>query len=221
MSNPQQRTAAWFAARTGCLTASVVEKILPQRTPKGEIARDKEGNVKYNKSRETLKNVIIAERLTEAARENFVSAAMQWGIDHEDDARERYQIETGELVDLVGFLKHPNVRWLGASPDGLVGEDGLIEIKCPESSKHVEYLRSIRSKVVPDDYKAQMTLQLIVTGRQWCDFVTYDPRMKEPQTQIGIIRYKPTGEERVEMLDECVKFLRDVGTVTNCLLDKE
>ncbi len=210
MPNELQRTGAWLAARCGYLTASVVEEILPSKSRKG-----------YNKSRETRRNSIIAERLSGSAIDSRVTEAMQWGIDHEDAARERYQIETGELVDLVGFIKHPNVQWLGASPDGLVGDDGLVEIKCPGKPKHIEYLISIHNHVVPDDYKAQMTLQLIVTGRKWCDFVTYDPRMIEPQTQIGIIRFEPTSEERVAMLDECVKFLRDVGTVTNCLLDKE
>lgn len=206
MPNELQRTGAWLAARCGYLTASVIKDILPSKSRKG-----------YNKSRETRKNSIIAERLSGSAIDSGVTEAMQWGIDHEDTARERYQIETSELVDLVGFIKHPNVRWLGASPDGLVGDDGLVEIKCPGKPKHIEYLISIHNRVVPDDYKAQMTLQLIVTGRKWCDFVTYDPRMIEPQTQIGIIRFEPPSEERVAMLEECKKFLAEVDEVMNFL----
>ncbi len=213
MSNDLQRTAAWFAARTGCLTASTVSKILPS------VRVLKSGEVKktYNEGRDTLINTICAERMTGSAKESFVSEAMQWGIDHEDEARECYEIETGELVDLVGFIKHPHVQWLGASPDGLVGKDGLIEIKCPAPHTHVEYLRQIRRGIVPDDYKPQMLLQLVVTGRQWCDFITYDPRIKG--AEFACIRFTPTTEDRVAMLDECVKFLEEVGEEMSMLLN--
>lgn len=215
MPNDLQRTAEWFQARTGCLTASSVADILPT------VKVLKSGEVKktYRDARETLKNIIIAERLSGSARENFTSAAMLWGIEHEDDARNEYEARTGNFVDLAGFIPHPNVRWLGASPDGLVGNDGLIEIKCPAPHTHVRYLKSIHRREVPDDYKPQMLLQLVVTGREWCDFITYDPRIKG--AEFGCIRYTPTGEERVAMLDECCKFLEEVGTETNCLLDKE
>ena len=215
MSNGLQRTGAWFAARCGCLTASAVSKILPS------IRELKSGEIKktYGEARETLLNVLVAERMSGNAKESFVSEAMQWGIDHEDEARARYAIETGELVDLVGFIKHPNVQWLGASPDGLVGNDGLIEIKCPAPHTHVEYLRLIRRGIVPDDYKPQMLLQLVVTGRQWCDFITYDPRNK--QRPFACIRYAPTTDERVNMLDECMKFLVEVGEEMNMLLNWE
>lgn len=215
MSNDLQRTAAWFAARTGCLTASVVSKILPS------VRQLKSSEIKktYGEARDTLINTICAERMTGSAKESFVSEAMQWGIDHEDEARERYEVETGELVDLVGFIKHPNVNWLGASPDGLVGTDGLIEIKCPAPHTHVEYLRQIRRGIVPDDYKPQMLLQLVVTGREWCDFITYDPRNK--LKPFAFIRYTPTTDERVNMLDECVAFLHDVCNEMNLLMNWE
>ncbi len=215
MPNDLQRTAEWLHARTGCLTASAVADILPS------VKTLKSGEVKktYRDGRETLKNIIIAERLSGEARETFTTAAMQWGIDHEDEARGEYEARTGNFVDLAGFIRHPNVQWLGASPDGLVGDDGLIEIKCPAKHTHVKYVKAIHKGEVPDDYKPQMLLQLVVTGRQWCDFITYDPRIKG--AEFATIRYTPTSEERVAMLDECVKFLQEVGAETNCLLDKE
>lgn len=215
MPNDLQRTAEWFQARTGCLTASSAADILPsvKELKSGEIKKS------YRESREALKNILIAERLSGNARENFTSAAMMWGIEHEDDARNEYEARTGNFVDLAGFIRHPNVHWLGASPDGLVGDDGLIEIKCPAPHTHVRYLKSIRKGEVPDDYKPQMLLQLVVTGRQWCDFITYDPRNK--QRPFACIRFTPTTEDRVAMLDECMKFLGEVGEEMNMLLNWE
>lgn len=218
MGNDLQRSAEWFSARVGCLTASAVADILPS------VKALKSGEVKktYRDSRETLKDVIIAERLSGEPRNTFTTAAMQWGIDHEDEARDWYQVETGELVDLTGFINHPSVQWLGASPDGLVGDDGLIEIKCPASHTHIKYVKSIRRGEVPDDYKPQMLLQLIVTGRQWCDFITYDPRVRG--VEFASIRYAPTSEERDAVLEECVKFLKevdiDIDFLTNFLTIK-
>lgn len=215
MPNDLQRTAEWLQARTGCLTASSVADILPS------VKELKSGEIKktYRESREVLKNILIAERLSGNARENFTSAAMMWGIEHEDDARNEYEARTGSFVDLTGFIRHPQVQWLGASPDGLVDKDGLIEIKCPAPHTHVRYLRQIRRGIVPDDYKPQMLLQLVVTGRQWCDFITYDPRNK--QRPFACIRFTPTTEDRVAMLDECMKFLGEVGEEMNMLLNWE
>lgn len=192
--NPYQRTAEWFEARLGCLTASSVADILPNS--KG----------KYRESREALMNVLIAERDSGRARESFTSAAMQWGIDHEEDAREAYQIEKNELVELTGFLLHPSIPYLGASPDGLVGDDGLIEIKCPQPATQIKY---IRAGVVPEEYRPQILLQLIVTGRRWCDFVSFDPRARA--ARFFCVRWEPTEEEKQALLGECVKFLEETA----------
>lgn len=124
--NPYQRTAEWFEARTGCLTASAIADILPS------VKVLKSGEIKktYREAREKLMNIIIAERVSGIARDNYTSAAMQWGIEHEDNARTAYEVHTGNLVELTGFIPHPDVKYLGASPDGLI-DDGILEIKCP------------------------------------------------------------------------------------------
>ena len=204
--NPYQRTAEWFEARTGCLTASSVADIMPtvKELKSGEIKKT------YREAREKLMNIIIAERVSGIARDNYTSAAMQWGIDHEDDARTAYEVHTGNLVELTGFIPHPEVKYLGASPDGLIDDDGVLEIKCPNPATHISYLRG---GVVPEEYRPQVLLQLVVTGRKWCDFVSYDPRAKE--LAFFCVRWTPTQEEREALLVECKKFLEETEKVFN------
>lgn len=194
--NEFQRTAEWFDARKGCLTASCVADILPGKSGK------------YREARETLKNVLVAERDSGRARESFTSDAMLWGIEHEDEARDEYEAQTGNMVELTGFHLHPDVPFLGASPDGLVGDDGLIEIKCPQPATQIEY---IRAGVVPEKYRPQILLQLIVTGRQWCDFVSFDPRAKK--ARFFCVRWTPSEEEKAALLEECKQFLAEVAAV--------
>ena len=209
--NPYQRTAEWFEARTGCLTASSVADIMPtvKQLKSGEIKKT------YREAREKLMNIIIAERVSGNARDNYTSAAMQWGIDHEDDARTAYEVHTGNLVELTGFIPHPTVKYLGASPDGLIDDDGILEIKCPNPATHIGYLRG---GVVPEEYRPQVLLQLVVTGRKWCDFVSYDPRAKE--LAFFCVRWTPTQEERDALLEECKKFLEETEKVLNELKEK-
>lgn len=209
--NPYQRTAEWFEARTGCLTASSVADIMPtvKQLKSGELKKT------YREAREKLMNIIIAERVSGNARDNYTSAAMQWGIDHEDDARTAYEVHTGNLVELTGFIPHPEVKYLGASPDGLIDDDGILEIKCPSPATHIGYLRG---GVVPEEYRPQVLLQLVVTGRKWCDFVSYDPRAKE--LAFFCVRWTPTQEERDALLEECKKFLEETEKVLNELKEK-
>ena len=126
--NPLQRTAEWLHDRCGCLTASRAAAVLSRR-------KDGKPTAAY----EALIETLICERVTGQCEGIGTTAAMQWGVDHEDEAREAYEAVTGDLVDLVGFIRHPEIDFFGASPDGLVGEDGLLEIKCPYSSaKHLQ-----------------------------------------------------------------------------------
>ncbi|CAB4126097.1 phage_rel_nuc, putative phage-type endonuclease [uncultured Caudovirales phage] len=157
----EQRTEQWFAARLGKVTASRVSDVM-SRTAKGPGA-----------SRETYMTQLIAEVITGQRGESFSSAAMQWGTDQEPHARAAYELRTREFVDETGFHVHPRISQCGASPDGLV-LNGLIEIKCPATTTHIEYLVSKR---VPAKYQAQMQLQMAVMERPWCDFVSFDPRM--------------------------------------------
>lgn len=207
-SNPFQRTSEWFEARCGCLTASRAKAV---------IARKKNGEpyAEYY----TVLEQIVGERLTGIVSSTGTTAAMQWGIDHEEEAREQYVIETGRDVALTGFVKHPSVRWLGASPDGLVGDDGLIEIKCPTTLTH---LKRVASGAVPEEYKPQMLVQLLCTGRKWVDFVDYDPRLSADweKARFFCVRYEPTEEELKDALDKCVEFLAVVDKTIGDLEEK-
>lgn len=158
----EQRSESWYAARCGSLGASQLNEAL---------ATTKSG---WGVSRENLKNRIIAERLTGVPAETYQNAAMQWGVDQEDNARTAYEASRGVFVQEMGIALHPTLLHTHASPDGLVGDDGLIEIKCPNTTTHIE---TLRVKKAPSKYINQMLWQMRCTDRQWCDFVSYDPRL--------------------------------------------
>jgi len=156
-----QRTDEWFKARLGVPTASSFHRII---TPTGKSASGAPAYI----------DELIAEKLTGKGIEVPVTYAMQRGTDLEPKARENYEfIKDCEVTD-VSLCLHDNVE-AGASPDGLIGEDGLLEIKCPLAHTHVGYLRE---GVLPPKYIPQVQGQLWVTGRQWCDFVSYHPELK-------------------------------------------
>ena len=159
-----QGTEEWRLAKCGWIGASRVADI---------IAKTKSG---WSASRATYMGQLIAERLTGKPMESFSSAAMQWGTDTEADARAAYQFETGVLVGKTGFVPHPSIRMAGASPDGLIGESGLLEIKCPNTATHID---TLLGQSVPGRYVTQMQFQMACTGRGWCDFCSYDPRLPE------------------------------------------
>lgn len=158
----EQRTREWRAARLGKVTASRIGDV---------IAKTKSG---YSASRASYAAQLACERLTGLAAESFVSAAMQWGIDNEGRARLRYAFDRDVEVRLVGFLDHPNIPLAGASPDGLVGADGLVEFKCPNTTTHLE---TLLGEPPPLKHLAQTQWQMAVTGASWCDLVSYDPRL--------------------------------------------
>jgi putative phage-type endonuclease len=155
-------TSDWRAARLGKATSSRIADI---------IARTKSG---YSTSRANYAAQLVCERLTGAPTETYQSSAMVWGIEKEPDARRLYEFEQDVAVSRAGFLDHPTVKMSGASPDGLVGEDGLVEIKCPITATHID---TVLGRAIPGKYLTQMQWQLAVTGRRWCDFVSYDPRL--------------------------------------------
>lgn len=174
-------TANWHAARRGCLTASRMADA---------IAVLKTG--KPSESRRKLMFDLLAERMSGVAVEHYVTPAMEWGIAHQADATAAYEAETGELVGPEVFVLHPSIDWFGATPDGLVGASGLIEIKCPTTPKHLAW---VMAGEVPDEHKPQMLAQLACTGRQWVDFVAFDPRVQKGP-QLFIRRFQP---ERAEI----------------------
>ena len=192
----EQRSTEWFNARLGKVTASRVADV---------IAKTKTG---YSTSRENYMAQLVCERMTSTQGESYNNAAMQWGTDQEPLARAAYEAAKDVLVDEVGFITHPTIIAAGASPDGLVGDDGLIEIKCPNTATHIDTLLSNK---VPSKYNTQMQWQMACTGRKWCDFVSFDPRMPEG-LQIFIQRVD-FDEQYVKMLEaEITEFLGELET---------
>jgi putative phage-type endonuclease len=164
MSEIVQGSEEWLAVRVGKVTASRVADV---------VAKTKTG---WGASRANYMAELIAERLTGEPAERFTNAAMKWGTEQEPDARVAYEFRVDAEVVQVGFVPHPAIPMTGASPDGLVGEDGLVEIKCPNTATHID---TLLSQTVPGKYVTQMMWQMACTDRQWCDFVSYDPRMPE------------------------------------------
>jgi putative phage-type endonuclease len=189
----EQRTDDWFQARLGKVTASRVADV---------IAKIKSG---YSASRDNYMADLIVERLTGQKASSFSNAAMEWGTEQEPNARAAYSARTGELVEEVGFIDHPTIAMSGASPDGLVN-DGIVEFKCPNTATHLEYL--LADKVL-EKYVTQMQWQMACTGRPWCDFVSYDPRLPE-HLQMLVVRV-PRNEVRIAELEtEVRKFLAEL-----------
>src|SRR5690349_22748162 len=131
---------------------------------------------------------------------------MEAGIEYEPVARAAYERAFDVEVQEVGIAYHDHIKWFAASPDGLVGEDGLLEIKCPRTINHLEV---VQSKLIPDEYQWQMLAQMACTGRQWCDFVSFDPRL--PKLLRFYVSRFPRDEARIaEMEQEVRKFLAEV-----------
>ena len=195
----EQGSPEWLAAKKGCVGASHISDVLSKlKRSDAESA-----------SRRAYKMQLVAERLSGLTTTTFVNAAMEWGTQTEPLARAAYEIATDAMVDRIGFVYHQTIKWAGASPDGLIGEDGLLEIKCPNSTTHLEY---ILADYPPAEYKPQMLWQMACTGRKWCDFVSYDPRMPE-NLQLFVCRLERDDAVIAEMEAEVIKFLAEVDEV--------
>ena len=198
----EQRTDAWFEARIGKVTASRVADV---------IAKTKSG---YAASRDNYMAQLVCERLTGQREEFFTSAAMQHGTDTEPLGRLAYEVAQNVLVDEVGFVPHPTIEMAGASPDGLVGDDGLLEIKCPNTATHID---TLLTQTVPGKYNTQMQFQMACTGRNWCDFVSFDNRLPE-ELQLFVKRV-PRDEVFVRLIEaEIVQFLAELDDKINKLM---
>lgn len=190
----EQRTEEWFEARMGCVTASRTADVM---------AQTKSG---YSASRANYMAELICEKLTGERQGGFSSAAMQWGTETEPQARMAYEIMTGATVVETGFVPHPEIAGFGASPDGLIGDDGLIEIKCPNTATHIDTLLSDK---VPGKYITQMHVQMLCTGRKWCDFVSFDPRLPV-ELQMFTKRVERDDKLAEEIVTEVQKFLAEM-----------
>ena len=189
----EQRSAEWHAARLGKVTASKVADV---------VARTRTG---YAASRANYMAQLVCERLTGKPTEGFSNAAMEWGVEQEAAARDAYSARVGELVTEVGFIDHPTIKMAGASPDGIVGA-GIVEIKCPSTATHIEYLFE---REPPQKYFYQMQWQMACTGTEWCDWVSYDPRMPE-NLQLLVVRI-PRDTDCITLLEkEVSEFLAEL-----------
>ncbi|CAB5217846.1 phage_rel_nuc, putative phage-type endonuclease [uncultured Caudovirales phage] len=189
-----QGSPEWFAARCGKVTASRVADI---------IAKTKTGP---SASRENYLAQLVCERMTGKPAESYSNAAMAWGTEQEPFARAAYESAKDILVQEVGFVVHPSIEDAGASPDGLVGLFGLVEIKCPNTATHIQ---TLLDQKVPEKYNTQMQWQMACTQRQWCDFVSFDPRMAEGlQIFIKRVEFDPIYVAQLEK--EVINFLMDV-----------
>ena len=201
----EQNTPEWHAARCGRVTGSRVSDVV-RRTKSGVSA-----------SRNTYMGELVAERLSSFQQgSTFTSAAMQWGKDNEAAAREMYQFATGASVSLVGFVVHGDFDWAGASPDALVDDVGLVSIKCPNSATHISTL--LGAPIEPD-YMTQMQWEMACSGRAWCDFVSFDPRLPA-EMQIDI-RRAPRDPARILELELAVSvFLAEIEATCAQLIAK-
>ena len=190
----EQGSAEWFSERLGKVTASRVADV---------IAKTKTG---WGASRANYMAQLVAERLTGAPQESYTNAAMQWGIDMEPDARAAYSFYADCDVSPVGFVPHQYIAMSGASPDGLIGEDGLVEIKCLNTATHID---TLLSKRVPEKYVTQMMWQMACTGRKWCDFVSFDPRM--PEHMRMFVQRRERDDQAIRELEADVRaFLKEL-----------
>ena len=200
----EQQTEEWFAARAGKVTASRVVDLM---------AKTKSG---YSASRDNYLAQLIVERFTGGKAESFTSAAMQWGNEQEPFARAAYEVRKGVFVDEVGFVPHPSIKDAGASPDGLVGDDGLVEIKCPNTATMID---TLINGTVPNKYYVQMQMQMACTERQWCDYAVFDPRMPE-SAQLFVKRIDRDIKFIAEMESEIIKFLIELEAKFETLKSK-
>lgn len=203
MSDREQGSADWFAARLGKVTASRVSDV---------IAKTKSG---WSASRANYMAQLVAERLTGQPQESYSNAAMQWGIEQEPLARAAYEFRADATVTPAWFIDHPKIAMSGASPDGLIGDTGLVEIKCPNTATHIE---TLIGKNTPDKYLAQMQWQMACTGAKWCDFVSFDPRLPESM-RLFVSRVHRDDERIKELEKEVLAFLAELDAKVKTLTE--
>ena len=193
----EQRSEEWFLARKGKVTASKIADVM---------AKGKGGAPSL--TRQKYLDQLVTERLTRDIQEGYTNDAIQRGVDLEPVARAAYCFHTGLDVSETGFVNHPDIEFAGASPDGLVGcGDGLVEIKCPNSNTHIEYVLAGKP---PAKYIPQMAWQLACTSRKWVDFVSYDDRLEDESKHLFIVRYERDDEYIAEIEEAVKQFLLEV-----------
>jgi len=197
-----QGSPEWLAARAGKVTASRISDVMAAKT---------------TAAYKNYQAQIVAEILTGQPQESgFTNAAMQWGTEQEKFARAEYEMACDWTVDEIGIVLHPTIERGAASPDGLVSTNGLVEIKCPKTATH---LQTLVDKKQPRQYENQMLWQIACTGREWCDFVSYDPRLPE-DLQLFVHRFD-RDDKRIEEIEAAVtQFLSEVDEMIDNIRKK-
>ena len=193
--NIQQQSPEWLHERCGSVTASRI----------ADIGKLKSGKPSEKRRKYMLE--LLTETITGNVTEHYVSVPMQFGIENEGLARTTYEMERGVEVEKIGYVRHASIPRCGASPDGLIGEHGLVEIKCPNTTTHLEY---ILSGEVPDDYKPQMMWQMACSGRAWCDFVSFDPRLPS-DFWLFVMRYYRDDKAIASMEADVTAFIAELN----------
>ncbi len=194
----EQGSDEWYQVRLGKATGSCFSKVL---------AKDKKNKLLRGKTSKDYMVELAAERLTGLPQESFKNNAMLWGTEHEGEARAFYEAANDVSVLLVGFVQLNDD--IGVSPDGLVDDDGVIEVKCPNSTTHID---TILKNKVPTQYRAQIQGALWVTGRKWCDYVSFDPRMKS--RKYFCLRVERDQDYIDNLAEECTKFIKELEELT-------
>lgn len=199
-----QGSPEWFAARCGKVTASRVADV---------VAKTKTG---WGAGRANYAAELICERLTGCTAPSFINDAMRWGTETEPQARSAYAQFKGVDVAEIAFVDHPEIANSGASPDGLVGQDGLLEVKCPNTATHLD---TLLNEAVPAKYLTQMQWQMACTGRAWCDFASFDPRLP-PEMQLFVARVPRDVSAILDLETEVSAFLREIDAKVALLTAK-
>jgi len=202
----EQGTEGWFADRLGKVTASRLADVLAKT------------KTSYSASRNNYMTQLVLETVTQTRAESYTNFSMAWGTEQEPFARAAYEAKTGQMVEEVGFLPHPTISLAGASPDGLVGDDGMVEIKCPSTSTALEcwLTQSQGGNPVDSKYFAQMQWQMRCADRSWCDYVVFDPRMPA-KAQLFVTRVMRDDAWLTVAEEEVTKFLAEMQTKVETL----
>ena len=200
----EQRTEEWFAQRIGKVTASRVADVMAT-IKSGEAA-----------TRKNYRMQLVCERLTGKKEESFTNSHIERGIELEPVARSMYEINNNFFVKEVGFIEHATIPMSGCSPDGLIGDDGLIEIKCPTVANHIESITGLPVGTVPSKYIPQIQWQMACTGRNWCDYVSFNNELPD-NLQLFVKRVYRDDEYIANMEKEVIAFLGEVTETVNKL----
>lgn len=208
----EQQSPEWFEMRKGCVTGSMVKQAIAKMKK-----QPKEG-VAYMQCREDYMLDIVTTRITGRMSDRYVSKAMEEGIEREPDALLAYEEKMGCMVLPGGFVFHPEIEWYGTSPDGLVGDDIVIEAKCPTQATHVRYVteyleaKDYGVQYVPEEYLPQVKAHLVCTGRSICHFVSFNPEF--PANLRLVVSEWSRDKEMLAAQDlEVKKFLADAESM--------